>query len=304
MKEMDDDDMEIEEAIDLSKLADLKKLRQEENTMDEEKDEDWEEDDGALNVDFVFYDPDPNQFFSVKNLINGLLDGLSYKSSQLADLITKQAIVGTMIGCEDDDENPKDRDIIAFASILNLGLYQKEDVIAEIIKFIVEKSAKHNINHENFTKILDSEYKNIGLLVNERVVNMSPKLTPVLHQEVGKDVNWIRAQNDSDAQYFNLKYLLGISKCFKDIKLSEKKKMKISAEADLKEYLYPKFEDHEFLVNADFSFMFEANTSKNASGTTNVEKEITDQQCYRMVYLIKWDKYISSVAGLDKLIEA
>ena len=43
-----------------------------------------------LNVDFLFYDPNPNQFFSVKNLINGLLDGMSYKSSQLADLIVNQ----------------------------------------------------------------------------------------------------------------------------------------------------------------------------------------------------------------------
>jgi protein BCP1 len=43
-----------------------------------------------VNVDFLFLDPNPGQFHSVKLLINSLLDGMSYKSSALADIICNQ----------------------------------------------------------------------------------------------------------------------------------------------------------------------------------------------------------------------
>jgi hypothetical protein len=41
----------------------------------------------------------------VKNLINSLLDGQGFNSSELADLITKQVELGTMIGVEEGDSS-------------------------------------------------------------------------------------------------------------------------------------------------------------------------------------------------------
>ena len=40
-------------------------------------------------IEFEFYDSHENQYHSVKNLINNLLDGNQYNSSELADVITK-----------------------------------------------------------------------------------------------------------------------------------------------------------------------------------------------------------------------
>jgi len=176
--------------------------------------------------------------------------------------------------------------------------------MGEILKFVAEKSGKYNENHEKLIKILDIEYCNIGLLINERLVNLSPKLTPVLHKQLCEDVSWIKTQKEPDSQYYNFKYLLGISKCFKDIKISEKKKFKGTPESDLKNYIYPKFEEYEFMAHADISFLFEANTSKNTSGITNLDKELTEQQCLRLVYLITWDKYISCVNNLENNLES
>jgi len=58
------------------------------------------------------------------------------------------------------------------------------------------------------------------------------------------------------------------------------------------------------MANADISFLFEANTSKNTSGITNLDKELTEQQCLRLVYLITWDKYISCVNNLENNLES
>lgn len=137
-----------------------------------EGDEDWD-DDEEITVDFEFYDPNPNQFFSIKSLINGYLDGLSYKSSDLAQIIIDQVQVGTMIGTLDEEEAEAlnknkqfDKNILGFASILSFSQNKKQKVFQEIIKYIEDKSKIHNANHDNFLKILNNH--NIGLFINER----------------------------------------------------------------------------------------------------------------------------------------
>lgn len=134
------------------------------------EDEDWE-DDEEIVVDFEFYDPNENQFFSIKSLINGYLDGLSYRSSDLAHLIVEQAQVGTMIGTANDDQETfikgnKDKNILGFATVMSVIRYQKQNVFQEIMKYVEDKSKIHNPKHEDFLKILATN--NIGLFINER----------------------------------------------------------------------------------------------------------------------------------------
>ena len=40
-----------------------------------------------IDVNFNFYDPDEKQYHSVKNLLNSYLDGVSFRSSELADIV-------------------------------------------------------------------------------------------------------------------------------------------------------------------------------------------------------------------------
>jgi protein BCP1 len=48
---------------------------------------DWE--DEEMDVEFIFLDPNENQSTSVKLLVNGYLDGLSFKSSELTEMVVK-----------------------------------------------------------------------------------------------------------------------------------------------------------------------------------------------------------------------
>lgn len=134
------------------------------------EEEDWE-DDEEMVIDFEFYDPNENQFFSIKSLINGYLDGLSYRSSDLAQLIVSQVEVGTMVGTANDDQETfikgtKDKNILGFSTLMPLTRYHKENVFQEIFKYLEDKSKIHNENHEDFLKILKS--KNVGLFISER----------------------------------------------------------------------------------------------------------------------------------------
>lgn len=60
-----------------------------------------------MEAEFEFYDPAPAQFHSIRSLLNGLIDGESYFSSELADFICQQPEVGTTIGINNGEEEKK-----------------------------------------------------------------------------------------------------------------------------------------------------------------------------------------------------
>ncbi len=82
----------------------------------------------------------------------------------------------------------------------------------EIVKYIVNKSEIHNEHHESFLKLLQSQTGKIGLLINERMINLAPQLVPTLHAQLCEDVDWILKENNEDSPAFNLKYILCLSK--------------------------------------------------------------------------------------------
>lgn len=40
-----------------------------------------------INLDFVFLDPNQKHFHSIKTFTNGYLEGISFKSSELANIV-------------------------------------------------------------------------------------------------------------------------------------------------------------------------------------------------------------------------
>jgi len=286
-EEFDDDEME-EEFLELDKV-----VKHGNNGMEEDE----ENGDIPLDVDFLFLDPNQNQFFSVKSLLNGLLDGLSYNSSDLANIVCDQVVVGTMIGVEGDDEKPNEKNVLGFSTILNLQAYENQKVMKEIVQYIVHKSETHNENHEKFLHILQNQTNKIGLLINERMLNLPPQLIPTLHNQLCEDIKWIKEQNDEDSKVFDLRYLLVLSKCYKEAKQPKKR-----VKATFEDYIYQKFEDYAFLGKSLYKFTFSASSSKNIAGLTNLETVKEDQICERLIYLIPFEEYVNCVNNLGSYL--
>lgn len=120
IEESDDSESPVEEPIQLNQKGD----------MEEE-----------LNLDFAFFDPKPEHFNSVKTLLNGYLEGISFKSSQLADLVINQLHIGTMVGVEDSP------DVFGFVTILNVNQHKDQSVLGEILHYVIQKSKQYNKNH-------------------------------------------------------------------------------------------------------------------------------------------------------------
>jgi len=82
----------------------------------------------------------------------------------------------------------------------------------EIVQYICAKSEIHNESHESFYNILRNQTGKVGLLINERMINLSPQLVPTLHSQLCEDIAWIQEQNNEDSEAFKLKYVLCLSK--------------------------------------------------------------------------------------------
>jgi hypothetical protein len=92
------------------------------------------------------------------------------------------------------------------------------------------------------------------------------------------------------------------TRIFKDNKFAGKKKQKTSENA-LNDFIFQKFEDFAFAEKAEIYFMFQAHTSKNSAGITNLEAEMNGEICYRLVWVVKGSDFEAKVARLNEFIE-
>lgn len=81
-----------------------------------------------------------------------------------------------------------------------------------------------------------------------------------------------------------------------------KKKQKLN-ENSLNDFIFQKFEDFAFAEKAEIYFMFQAHTSKNSAGITNLEAEMSGEVCYRLVWLVKGKDFEEKVKKLGEFIE-
>ncbi|CAD8072877.1 unnamed protein product [Paramecium primaurelia] len=246
-----------------------------------------------INLDFVFLDPNQKQFHSIKTFMNGYLEGISFKSSELANIICDQVELGTMVGQEDEDN------VFGFTTILNIGEI-KSNVIGEILHYVDTKSQQFNKQHQQLQHIFQTP-KKIGLFINERILNLAPQLVPILHNQLKEDINWLQKEDPSNS-LTNLDYLLVITKSFKDN--DQQKQTQKKSTTDLNDLIFQKFEDFVFLQKSVVSFRFLSEGSKQTQQVSDFMKTEQDGQiCYRLIYLIQLKDYLAQIANIEKYVQ-
>lgn len=179
---------------------------------DSDDDEGSEDETGQISVEFLFNDPRPIDYKSVRRLCERYLPGEedSFNVSEMADAIIAQQAVGTMIKVTDDD------DVYAFATILPYSVHRESSWMQQIVKYIMNKVSALPNNYRiynRFNRLFSSSNSRLGLLLNERVVNMPPEIAPALHNSLLQDVAW--AQNkSSNPDAYKFDYVLVLSPCW------------------------------------------------------------------------------------------
>eukprot|EP01025_Chloroclados_australasicus_P019898 TRINITY_DN2092_c0_g1_i1.p2 TRINITY_DN2092_c0_g1~~TRINITY_DN2092_c0_g1_i1.p2 ORF type:complete len:276 (+),score=42.13 TRINITY_DN2092_c0_g1_i1:165-992(+) len=133
------------------------------------------ENDDEFEVDIDFCDVKEQDFHGIKALLNGFVSTRKdFPLSDLADAIVNQVSVGTVI--KSGDEAP-----VGIISMLNINqhkdrLFWKDHISKQI----------------PLQDIIDTfgQASDLGLLINERLINCPPEVGPVAVQNLLEDVDW------------------------------------------------------------------------------------------------------------------
>ena len=145
-----------------------------------------------IDIEFAIYDPVSTDFYSVKHLVRHLTEDVSFDASGLANIISEQVVVGGMVKTG-VDESP-----IAVISALNLRHYHEEKCIKQIKKYLLSKCQDQKHRSDLTDLYNGANNSRLGLIINERVVNLPGQLVPPLHQSLQADIVW--AQENDDTQ--------------------------------------------------------------------------------------------------------
>ncbi len=185
----------------------------EENYSDDEEDIDNNKEKDLFNCVFVFSCILPEYFLMIKNLLlpNFISEDISLNG--LTDLvICMREDIGTTIKVENDDENK----IFGVFTLIPFPFYKENPVVIQMVNMLQNKIVNLNMNNKN--NILNAiKNKKIGMLINERFVNLSEELIPpalnfVINEmneciEISNDKNNKNITNKEKNKY-NLDYII------------------------------------------------------------------------------------------------
>ncbi|KAJ1679182.1 Mss4p nuclear export [Spiromyces aspiralis] len=126
---------------------------------------------GIVNVDFDFSSPQEGDFHSIKRMLQVMFDedAVDFNLSELADMIIDQPHVGTVVKADGTD------DLYAFISDKGTVKQIRDYLLGKSERFADAKAK------QTLARLLDPKSdKHVGLLINERFVNMPPHIVPPL----------------------------------------------------------------------------------------------------------------------------
>jgi len=172
-------------------------------------------------VEFAFFDPKETDYHGLCTLMQNWLGADEATTASwphvfrnMADLISKQASVGTLIKADGAEE---DAAPLAFLSALNLNTHRGTPSMRYTLNFLKSNAPKDKA--KRFNQVISdgiSGKKQVGLLVHDRLINLPPTLIPVLHTELTKDIEWAQKNEDTSALKKSFKFttFIYVSKAF------------------------------------------------------------------------------------------
>ena len=226
------------------------------------------DDEEEVQVEFLFSEMRDNYFHNIKTFINPLLDFEPYNTSEMSDVIINQFEVGSVIkvGLEDDNDNEnqitaynklnnQNVEVYAVFTILNLNFYKDKSFVSKIKEFVLTKAKAHCQNELQFKKVSELlENSRLGLIVNERAINLPMELIPPLINLCVSDIDKYNSENISDNKY-HFDVLLNITK-YVVCQTQNKSNKRAKFEKQLEDIVYYKFEDEEIINKSLVNFSY------------------------------------------------
>jgi protein BCP1 len=244
----------------------------------------------SVNVEFVFSDPKETHFHSVKQfLLTYMPPTQPFDVSGLADAVVGQVSTGTMVCVEGED------DVYGFITALSLERYAQETSVQQIVQYVTKKCPPAEL--PRLQQILST--KSVGLVVNERMVNLPYQLVPAIHSALHEDIEWAIENEDTPElrASFQFDYFLLLASCAVEKSGSGgkgSKKTKTAYEQTAK--FFHNFEDEFLEQEAELSFSFDTPVGDRESVDKSNKSTV--------VMLIERAKHKAALAQIAAMINA
>lgn len=177
-----------------------------------------------------------------------------FDAGELAKLVANQVSVGSMVK---NDESGKEQPL-GFISAINMHRYKDKKCIKQIKSYFLSHCGGE-ANQKKLKALFDDTSKPLGLVLQDRVINMPQQLVPPLHQALMDDIEWaVKDDQESEKvrKTFDFQNFLMLGKCFyaedRDNQLKDpsdnagKKKKKRAKTAGKQETEYFRFEEEYY----------------------------------------------------------
>ncbi|KAJ3300434.1 Mss4p nuclear export [Borealophlyctis nickersoniae] len=257
---------------DVAQVTASKKRKQTEDERSEDSDGESGEEDleqQTVDVDFEFFDPKPIDFHGTKSLLRQTFsnDAELVHLSELADLVIAQPNVGTTVKVDGTT------DPYALLTVINLNAGKDKECVKAIRSYLLDKSKKSATIQSRLTSLLNSDTSSVGLIINERLLNMPPQVVPPMFKMLSEEIEWAV----EDGEPFKFDYYLFISKVYKEIESQldeeeegassskQKKKKKKAAGNEDSTVFYFQPEDEIVQQHAELTFDYKFTKEAQAS---------------------------------------
>ncbi|XP_077282472.1 protein BCCIP homolog isoform X2 [Temnothorax americanus] len=249
-----------------------------------------------LQVEFEGRNPQDPDYHGIKTLLRQLFLKAHIDLGGLTDLIISQNHVGSVIKQseetdESEDEDNDINDVFGITTVINVS--DKQNVLCiqqlrDLLKQLADEHATDAVN-TMIKNVLENDSAQLGLLINERFVNIPAKISVPLLENLISELKRATSKN----MPFNFSYYILICKLYKteDKKAGKKTKNKNkNAGNEPVSILWSNAEEEIFAEEAIVSFEFSVEEEAD-SGLSGTWTETDDEMIpYRRVLLFEASK--------------
>ncbi|KAK9692876.1 bccip [Popillia japonica] len=246
-----------------------------------------------IQADFEGRNPEAQDFHGIKQLLQQLFLKAHIDLSQMTDMLIAQTGVGSVLKQsiddaedEDDDDMSDPLDVFGITSVLNLSSHKDTPCVQQLFSLLEDLSQKHaDTETQNEIKRILSGTK-IGLLVNERFVNIPAKVSDPLLTSLSAEIERIQKKDVSYA----FEYLIMICKLHK-------------SKSDAGEIIFANGEEEIFAKEAEVSFLFNVSTESDTSVSGKWSDSDAEMIPHRKILFIKGNKLNNIVEKVKTYVQ-
>ncbi|KAL9100262.1 MAG: hypothetical protein Q9163_004338 [Psora crenata] len=278
-----------------------------ENSSEESSSED-DKDMNTLDVEFEWFDPQPeHDFHGIKTLLRQLFDADAqlFDLSALTDLILAQPLLGSTVKVEGNETDP-----YAFLTVLNLKEHMARTLSVPVISALFEYLYDRLRLNERTAKIgslmREPEHVCVGLILTERLVNVPQEVVPPMYNMLLEEISWALEEKEP----YKFTHYLILSKTYREVASTldneesggtrkHKKQKKALANKGQEEIFYFHAEDEVLHQYADTYGNFEYNKEGGQSDSKRAFQELGIKPQGHVI-LLEASQFESAVKGLQE----